>query len=75
MVGGAPGSEREDAPEGRTTLPSPALGHAQLVARVDAALAGQGIALTGNWFGGLSIEACAARARSEWERVAAGTPA
>jgi len=52
-------------------LPSPVRGHAQRVAAIDRGLAGQALALCGNWFGGLSIEDCCLRARSEWARVAA----
>ncbi|MEM7309623.1 MAG: FAD-dependent oxidoreductase [Planctomycetota bacterium] len=55
----------------RSVLPSPVLGHAEVVARVDAALEGGALALTGNWFGGLSIEDCVLRSRAEWQRVEA----
>jgi len=58
--------------ERRTVLPSPVLGHQQLVAELDRALAGSRLALTGNWFAGLSLEDCAQRSRAEWARVAAG---
>jgi len=56
--------------ERRTVLPSPVLGHQRLVAELDGALAGGRLALTGNWFAGLSLEDCAQRSRSEWARVA-----
>jgi len=56
--------------ERRTVLPSPVLGHQQLVAELDRALAGTRLALTGNWFAGLSLEDCAQRSRAEWARVA-----
>ena len=59
--------------ERRTVLPSPVLGHASVIAGLDAALAGQRLAVTGNWFAGLSIEDCAQRSRAEWQRV--GGPA
>lgn len=55
--------------ERRTVLPSPALGHGEVVAGLDAALAGQRIAVTGNWFAGLAIEDCVLRSRAEWQRV------
>jgi len=55
--------------ERHAVLPSPRLGHAELVATIDQALAGTPLALTGNWFGGLSIEDCALRSRAEWRRV------
>jgi UDP-galactopyranose mutase len=55
--------------ERRAVLPSPRLGHAQLVASIDELLAGERLAVTGNWFGGLSIEDCVLRSRAEWRRV------
>ncbi len=60
--------------ERRTVLPSPVLGHRDVVAGLDAALAGGRLAVTGNWFAGLAIEDCALRSRAEWQRVA-GAPA
>jgi protoporphyrinogen/coproporphyrinogen III oxidase len=59
--------------ERRTVLPSPALGHRDVVAGLDATLAGAGgrLAVTGNWFAGLAIEDCVARSRAEWQRVSA----
>lgn len=51
-------------------LPSPRLGHTERVARIDARLASKRLALTGNWFGGLSIEDCVQRSRAEWRRLA-----
>jgi oxygen-dependent protoporphyrinogen oxidase len=36
---------------------------------VDRLLAGMPLAVTGNWFAGLSIEDCVQRSRSEWERL------
>jgi oxygen-dependent protoporphyrinogen oxidase len=65
-----------DVSQRRTTLPSPVLGHKDVVAGLDAALAAQPrLAVTGNWFAGLSIEDCVQRSRAEWQRVsgAAGT--
>jgi len=56
--------------ERHVVLPSPRLGHADLVSALDRALDGQPLALTGNWFSGLSIEDCALRSRAEWQRVA-----
>lgn len=58
--------------ERRTVLPSPVLGHQRLVAELDRALAGSRVALTGNWFAGLSLEDCAQRSRAEWARVSGG---
>jgi UDP-galactopyranose mutase len=61
----------EQMEERRTILPSPVVGHAAIVAELDAALAGRRLAVTGNWFAGLSIEDCVQRSRAEWRRVAA----
>jgi len=58
------------ARERRGVLPAPRRGHAELVAALDRALAGKPLAVTGNWFGGLAIEDCVLRSRSEWRRVA-----
>src|SRR5262249_23629454 len=60
--------------ERRTVLPSPVLGHKDVVAGLDAALGSQRIAVTGNWFGGLSIEDCVQRSRAEWQRVSGSPP-
>jgi oxygen-dependent protoporphyrinogen oxidase len=57
----------------RTVLPSPVLGHREVVAGLDAALAGGRIAVTGNWFAGLAIEDCITRSRAEWQRIG-GSP-
>jgi UDP-galactopyranose mutase len=57
------------AVERRAVLPSPVVGHREIVAELDRALEGGCLALTGNWFGGLSIEDCVLRSRAEWERV------
>src|SRR5262249_44283364 len=66
-------SELAHVTERRTVLPSPALGHRDLVAGLDKALgeardAGR-LAVTGNWFSGLAIEDCIQRSRAEWQRV------
>jgi UDP-galactopyranose mutase len=71
---GVPRGELAHVSERRTVLPSPALGHRDIVAGLDAALAGERIAVTGNWFAGLAIEDCVGRSRAEWQRVA-GAPA
>ena len=60
----------EGAVEQRVTLPSPRVGHGELVAALDAALAGEALALTGNYFAGLAIEDCVQRSLAEWERIA-----
>ncbi|MGE5275584.1 MAG: protoporphyrinogen/coproporphyrinogen oxidase [Acidobacteriota bacterium] len=55
---------------GAAILPSPSLGHRDIVREVDRLLAGGRLAITGNWFGGLSIEDCVQRSREEWARIA-----
>jgi oxygen-dependent protoporphyrinogen oxidase len=50
-------------------LPALRAGHAQTIQALDAALAGNRIAVTGNWFLGVSIEDCVSRTRSEHERL------
>jgi len=55
-----------------TMLPSPVLGHGDMVAELDRLLAGQKLAVTGNYFDGLAIEDCVVRSRAEWRRVSAG---
>ena len=74
LVGIAP-EAFEGLAERRTLLPAPRRGHAERVAALDRALAGGPLGLTGNWFGGLSIEDCVLRSRSEWSRLAAQTGA
>jgi UDP-galactopyranose mutase len=64
-----PRSELGELAEARATLPSPAVGHAEVVAEIDRCLAGGRLALCGNYFGGLAIEDCALRSAGEWERV------
>jgi protoporphyrinogen oxidase len=55
--------------EHETSLPSPGLGHADLVRTIDEALATSGIFLTGNYFGGLAIEDCVLRSTAEAARL------
>ena len=62
--------DMEGMAERRTTLPSPVRGHAEVVAALDRALTGESVAVTGNWFAGLSIEDCVLRSRAEWSRLA-----
>jgi protoporphyrinogen oxidase len=57
--------------EHRSRLPSPALGHAEIVRDLDRAIAGSRIYVTGNYFGGLAIEDCVLRSRAEAERMLA----
>jgi protoporphyrinogen oxidase len=50
-------------------LPSLRVGHDARVARIDAALAGTRLGITGNWFLGVSIEDCMTRSHQEHERL------
>lgn len=50
-------------------LPALRKGQDRLVARIDQALAGQRLAMTGNYFEGVSIEDCLMRTRSEFQRL------
>jgi UDP-galactopyranose mutase len=65
-----PAEELGPVAEARATLPSPALGHGEVVAELDRCLAGGKLALTGNYFAGLAIEDCVGRSLQEWRRVA-----
>ena len=56
--------------EARRTLPSPRLGHHEIVREIAAAVDGQRLAITGNYFDGLAIEDCVQRSFGEWARVA-----
>lgn len=51
-------------------LPALKAGHFDRVAEIDRALAGQALALTGNYFYGVSIGDCAERSREEFTRLA-----
>ncbi len=66
-----PRPELGELVEARATLPSPAVGHAEVVAEIERCLAGGRLALCGNYFSGMAIEDCALRAAAEWRRVAA----
>lgn len=55
--------------EQKVTLPSPRVGHDQIVATIDKALVGTPLAVTGNFFEGLAIEDCIQRSFSECERL------
>jgi UDP-galactopyranose mutase len=63
-------SDLEDMVEQRTILPSPVLGHDEVVREIDRLSSGSRLCVTGNWFAGLSIEDCVERSRQEWARVA-----
>lgn len=57
--------------EQRVTLPSPRVGHDQIVTAIDKALVGTPLAVTGNFFEGLAIEDCIQRSFAECERLLA----
>ena len=50
-------------------LPVLRVGHEECVRRIDAALAGTPLAITGNWFRGVSIEDCLTRSHQEFQRL------
>jgi len=64
-------SDLEEVVERRSTLPSPVLGHEEIVREIDRLSSGSRLCLTGNWFAGLAIEDCVERSHQEWARVAA----
>ncbi len=64
-----PEAELGEVVEKSLVLPSPALGHAEVVAEIDRCLAGGKLAVTGNYFQGLAIEDCVSRSNDEWRRL------
>jgi oxygen-dependent protoporphyrinogen oxidase len=50
-------------------LPALRVGHGDRIRAVDQALAGTGLALSGNYFTGVAIEDCVSRSLSEFERL------
>ncbi len=50
-------------------LPAPDMGHHQLIAGVDELLAGQALALVGNYFSGVAVEDCLERVEHEFSRL------
>jgi protoporphyrinogen/coproporphyrinogen III oxidase len=50
-------------------LPALRVGHRALIERIDGLLAGGRLALTGNWFLGVSVEDCMTRSHTESERL------
>jgi oxygen-dependent protoporphyrinogen oxidase len=63
-----------DVSERAGSLPSPELGHAEIVRILDEALANSGIYLAGNYFGGLALEDCVLRSKAEIERLLGEKP-
>lgn len=55
--------------EHASVLPSPEVGHPDIVAAIDQAIAGSNIYVTGNYFGGLAIEDCVLRSSAEVARL------
>ncbi|WP_295384532.1 FAD-dependent oxidoreductase [uncultured Thiodictyon sp.] len=55
-------------------LPALRAGHADVVERIDRATAGSRLAITGNWFVGVSIEDCLTRSRQESDRLFGADP-
>lgn len=53
-------------------LPTLLARHDSLIEKVDEALAGSRLAITGNWFPGVSITDCLTRSHQEFERLFAG---
>ncbi len=64
-------ADLEDVSERTSVLPSPVLGHEEVVREVDRISSGSRLCITGNWFAGLSIEDCVERSRQEWARAVA----
>ena len=50
-------------------LPALRVGHGERVARIDTALTGTRLGITGNWFQGVSVEDCLTRSHQECERL------
>ena len=59
----------EGVSENSAVLPSPVLGHDQIVKDIDRMLDGRDIYLTGNYFSGLAIEDCVTRSLTEFARL------
>jgi protoporphyrinogen oxidase len=55
--------------EHATTLPSPRLGHPDIVRAIDQGIAGSHVYVIGNFFGGLAIEDCVLRSAAEAARL------
>jgi len=68
-VTGAQPSSFAEVQEHRSSLPSPVLGHAGIVAALDESIAGRHVYVTGNYFGGLAIEDCVLRSTAEARRL------
>jgi protoporphyrinogen oxidase len=58
-----------DVAQSSAVLPSPVLGHSELMSDVDRLLEGKRLLLTGNYFSGLAIEDCVIRSAEEFQRL------
>jgi protoporphyrinogen/coproporphyrinogen III oxidase len=67
---GVPDSALHDPTYKQTRLPALRVGHARWLEKLDAMLAGLPLAVTGNYFTGVSMEDCTSRSRQEFERLA-----
>jgi oxygen-dependent protoporphyrinogen oxidase len=63
-------ADLEDVVEKAVVLPSPVLGHHEIVGEIDRLIAGTRLAITGNYFAGLAIDDCVSRSKQEVSRVA-----
>ena len=68
-VTGAKRASFAEIAEHKSCLPSPALGHADIVRAIDQGIAGTHVYVTGNYFGGLAIEDCVLRSVAEARRL------
>jgi oxygen-dependent protoporphyrinogen oxidase len=68
-VTGARRDRFAETAEHRTCLPSPALGHTDIVRAIDESIAASRVYVTGNFFGGLAIEDCVLRSAAEAQRL------
>ncbi|WP_041463724.1 protoporphyrinogen/coproporphyrinogen oxidase [Pelodictyon luteolum] len=67
---GIPMAKMEHINVKTNTVPSLRLGHRQWLEKTDALLkAKKGLGLSGNYFGGMAIEDCVSRSKSEFERM------
>ena len=53
----------------RVKLPSPVLGHDDVIREIDRLIAGTRLLVTGNYFAGLAIEDCVGRSLEEFARL------
>ena len=63
------GNAIEHVAERDVVLPSPVVGHQQIVLSIDKHIVGTPLFITGNYFGGLAIEDCVLRSRAEAARL------